>query len=209
MSINGPFLVRPAVPRGIYKQETGARFPVRSHSHPAAFKISTRCVDRFSAMSLRSTSSGLEDAQRRTESATGNAGHGRILVVAGREILLRLVRGEVFEERDRVLAVRRIRRHAAARDVHMRADVVLVREDPADVVELRPSIRSLDRCAARERSSRCSTWRCRTRPRRCRAAGRCRRPAGRARSCRRRPVAQSCTASSPQMRDQGGQHVLR
>src|SRR5690606_7768931 len=69
---------------------------------------------------------GLERAPARDDGGGRDAAADRVFVVAFGEDLLGFGRHEEFQQLDRVLAVRRIFRHARPADVHMRAAAVLI-----------------------------------------------------------------------------------
>jgi hypothetical protein len=149
---------------------------------------------------------GPEDAQRRDRRRKAHARHGGIFVVPGREIFLRLVDARYSRN---AIAFSRFGAFAATPppEMFMCAPMSFWFGKTQPMFARSSARRHLVvACAARGRSSRCSTSRCRTRPRRCRAAGRCRRPADRGRSSRRRrspsparPPAPRCAISAAVM----------
>ena len=95
---------------------------------PARSKIF--CAQRWFAELPDRQRVGLEVAERRERGVVDlHALHHRPFVVAVGEVGLRRVARQVLEELDRRVAVRRGLQHAGARDVHVRAEALLVRPD--------------------------------------------------------------------------------
>ena len=86
------------------------------------------------------TSSVLMSPQAARTGSSGTPGDDRELVVALGEVDLGLGRGQVFQELDRVVAMRRGRHDAGAADVGVGAAPVLVGEDDPDLVGDRPLV---------------------------------------------------------------------